>query len=104
MEWASKKLVRLCRSSLSAEAQAAALGADSLMWVKVFLAMSLRPDLGHDAAMTYLGVSPFIADAKCLYDASRSATAGLGIAEKRTAIEVKIVNEQLAEVNARWKW
>ncbi|CAK0823245.1 unnamed protein product [Prorocentrum cordatum] len=99
MEWASKKLVRLCRSSLSAEAQAAAL-----MWVKVFLAVSLRPDLGHDTAMTYLGESPFITDAKCLYDASRSATAGLGIAEKRTAIEVKIVNEQLAEVNARWKW
>ncbi|CAK0791255.1 unnamed protein product [Prorocentrum cordatum] len=96
MEWASKKLVRLCKSSLSAEAQAAAMGADSLMWVKVFLALSLRPDLGHD--------SPFITDAKCLYDASRSATAGLGIAEKRTAIEMKIVNEQLAEVNAGWKW
>ncbi|CAK0791252.1 unnamed protein product [Prorocentrum cordatum] len=77
MEWASKKLVRLCKSSLSAEAQAAAMGADSLMWVKVFLALSLRPDL---------------------------ATAGLGIAEKRTAIEMKIVNEQLAEVNAGWKW
>eukprot|EP00959_Pyramimonas_sp_CCMP1952_P323912 6779143-Pyramimonas_sp.AAC.1 len=80
------------------------MGADSLMWVKVFLALSLRPDLGHDAAMTYLGESPFITDAKCLHDASRSATAGLGIAEKRAAIEVKIVNEQLAEVTVRWKW
>ncbi|CAK0890715.1 unnamed protein product, partial [Prorocentrum cordatum] len=104
MEWAPKKLARLCRSSLSAEAQAAAMGADSLMWVRVFLTLSLRPDLGHDAAMTYLGESLFITDAKCLYDASRSATAGLGIAERRTAIEVKIVNEQLAEVNAKWKW
>ncbi|CAK0883894.1 unnamed protein product [Prorocentrum cordatum] len=66
MEWASKKLVRLCRSSLSSEAQAAAMGADSLMWVNVFLALSLRPDLGRDAAMTYLGESPFITDAKCL--------------------------------------
>ncbi|CAK0900583.1 unnamed protein product [Prorocentrum cordatum] len=100
MEWASKKLARLCRSSLSAEAQAAAMGADSLMWVKVFLALSLRPDLGRDAAMTYLGEPPFITDAKCLYDASRSATAGLGIAEKRAAIEVTIVNEQLAEMMA----
>ncbi|CAK0862702.1 unnamed protein product [Prorocentrum cordatum] len=100
MEWASKNLARLCRSSLSAEAQAAAMGADSLMWLKAFLALSLRPDLGHGAAMTYLGESPFITDAKCLYDASRSATAGLGITEKRTAIEVKIVNEQLAEMMA----
>ncbi|CAK0816650.1 unnamed protein product [Prorocentrum cordatum] len=104
MEWASKKLVRLCRSSLSAEAQAAALGVDSLMWVKLYLTLSLRPDFKPDQAMLYLGESPFITDAKCLYDASRSATAGLGITEKRTAIEVKIVNEQMEEIGAVWKW
>ncbi|CAK0886983.1 unnamed protein product, partial [Prorocentrum cordatum] len=104
MEWASKKLVRLCRSSLSAEAQAAALGVDSLMWVKIYLTLSLRPEFKPDQAMLYLGESPFITDAKCLYDASRSATAGLGITEKRTAIEVNIVNEQMEEIGAVWKW
>eukprot|EP00959_Pyramimonas_sp_CCMP1952_P321819 6734182-Pyramimonas_sp.AAC.1 len=100
MEWASKKLQRLCRSSLSAEAQAAALGVDSLTWVKIYVALSLRPDLAGDEAMTYFGPSLFIADAKCLYGASRSVTAGLGIAEKRAAIEVRIVNEQMKEVDA----
>ncbi|CAK0841512.1 unnamed protein product, partial [Prorocentrum cordatum] len=98
MEWASKKLQRLCRSSLSAEAQAAASGADSLMWVKVSLAWNLHPDMELEEAMVYLEESPFITDAKCLYDASRSSTAGLGIMEKRTAIEVKIVNEQMTEI------
>ncbi|CAK0841735.1 unnamed protein product, partial [Prorocentrum cordatum] len=71
MEWASKKLQRLCRSSLSAEVQAAALGADSLMWVKVYLAWSLRPDLELEEAICV----PW----RCLYDASHSAKAGLGI-------------------------
>ncbi|CAK0788562.1 unnamed protein product, partial [Prorocentrum cordatum] len=80
-------VVAMERGSLSAEAQAAALGAESLMLVKVYLAWSLRPDLELEEVMTYLGESPFITDAKCLYDASRSATAGLGITEKRTAIE-----------------
>ena len=40
----------------------------------------------------------------CLYDASRSVTTGLGITEKRTAIEVEIVNEQMDEVNGHWWW
>ncbi|CAK0811747.1 unnamed protein product, partial [Prorocentrum cordatum] len=76
LEWASKKIQRLCRSSLSAEAAAAALGADSLTWVKVYLAWSSRPGLELEKAMVCLGETPFITDAKCLYDASRSATAG----------------------------
>ncbi|CAK0828215.1 unnamed protein product [Prorocentrum cordatum] len=104
MEWASTKLQRLCGSSLSAEAQAAAWGTDSLMRVKVYLARSLRPDLELEEAMVHLGTSPFITDAKCLHDASRSATAGPGIAEKRAAIEVAIVDEQMAEIGATWKW
>ena len=53
LEWDSKKLVRLCRSSLSAAAQAAALGVDSLMWVKIYLTLSLRPDLTPEQAMLY---------------------------------------------------
>ncbi|CAK0875283.1 unnamed protein product, partial [Prorocentrum cordatum] len=104
MEWASKKLQRMCRSSLSTEAQAAALGVDSLMLVKIYAALSSRPDLTGDEAMTYFGQSPFITDAKCLYDASRSITAGLGIAEQRAAIEVRIANEQVEEIDAVWRW
>ncbi|CAK0813777.1 unnamed protein product, partial [Prorocentrum cordatum] len=104
MEWASKKSQSLCRSSLSAGAQAAALGVDSLMWVKIYVALSLRPDLTGDEAMTHFGQSPLITDAKCLDDASRSVTAGLSIAEKRAAIEVRIVHEQMKEIDAIWRW
>ncbi|CAK0876399.1 unnamed protein product [Prorocentrum cordatum] len=89
IEWAPRKLQRLCKSSLSAE---------------VYLAWSLRPDLELEEAMVHTGGSPFFTDAECLYDESRSATAGQGTAEKRAAIEVKIVNEQMTEIGATWKW
>eukprot|EP00959_Pyramimonas_sp_CCMP1952_P134277 2809145-Pyramimonas_sp.AAC.1 len=40
----------------------------------------------------------------CLYDASWSVTAGLGVAERRAAIEVKVVNEQMKDIDAVWRW
>ncbi|CAK0802743.1 unnamed protein product [Prorocentrum cordatum] len=88
-EWDPKKLRRLCRSSLSAEVQAAALGVDSLMRVKIYVALSQ---------------SPFIADAKCIHGASRSVTAGLGVAEKRAAGGVRVVSERMKEIDAVWRW
>ena len=40
LHWSSKKLARVCRSSLSAEAQAAAMTVDELEWTKIFLPSS----------------------------------------------------------------
>ena len=39
-----------------------------------------------------------------MYDASQSQTAGLGIQDKRTAIEVMIINERMAAIHAGWRW
>eukprot|EP00959_Pyramimonas_sp_CCMP1952_P265961 5560739-Pyramimonas_sp.AAC.1 len=72
--------------------------------MKIYAALSLGPDLTGDAATTYFGQSPFITDAKCLHDASRTVTAGLGVAEKRAAIEVRIVNQEMKEIDAVWRW
>ena len=38
IDWSSKKLIRMCRSSLSAEAQSATIAVDELEWTKVFMA------------------------------------------------------------------
>ncbi|CAK0839499.1 unnamed protein product, partial [Prorocentrum cordatum] len=87
MEWVSKKLQRLCRSSLSAEAQTAALGVDSHSDVDDSLPgveLATRPGARRSDG------APGRAAAHHGRDASRSAAAGLDIAEKRTAIEVKI--------------
>ena len=49
------------------------------------------------------GQSPCITDCKALYDAARSSSCGRGIAEKRTAIEVMMMNERMQEISAVWK-
>jgi hypothetical protein len=106
LDYASKKLVRICRSSLSGEAQAAALAIDNLEWVKIFWTLTLYPNLAPDGehAATACGMSPCFTDSRGLYDAGRSQSAGLGITEKRTAIEVSMVNDRMAAINGEWRW
>ena len=43
LDWASRKLPRVCRSSLAAEAQAGAIAVDQLEWCKVLLALIIDP-------------------------------------------------------------
>lgn len=50
-----------------------------------------------------LGASPAMTGAKAMYDASRSATAGSGLSQERTAIESAMANERLAAIQATWK-
>ena len=90
MDWASKKLPRVSRSSLSSEAQSGATAIDALEWAKTMLALILNPTLNLADAGTArtIGESPCITDCKALYDAARSSGCGRGISEKRTAIEV----------------
>ena len=106
LDWSSKKLVRVRRSPLSAEAQSAANAIDMLEWSKVFLSRMIWPfiDIAADSTMHAIGHSPVITDSKGLFDASRSASSGLGIAEKRAAIEVKIINERMAASHSYWAW
>lgn len=106
LEWASKKLPRVCRSSLAAEVQAAALGVDNFEWAKIFLTMLLRPGMLPDSEETArcLGESVLVTDCKGLYDASRSKSAGAGLAEKRSAIELMSVNDRLQHLQAQWFW
>ena len=106
LDWCSRKLTRVSRSSLAAEAQAAANAVDALGWAKVMMAMIVRPDLKPDSdeAQRLFGRSPLITDCKALYDAARSMSAGRGLQEKRTAIEVLMINEKMHEINADWAW
>ena len=104
--WYSRKLRRVSRSSLTSEAQEAADALDELEWEKLFWTKILYPDCNHADPTTaaWCGRSPFVTDCKDLYDASRSKSAGLGLKERRTAIELKIVNEQLTRLNGIWMW
>ena len=62
IDWASKRLTRVCRSSLAAEAQTLAMAVDSLEWLKCLFALMIwpnqRPD--NEDIMKWLGESPCI--------------------------------------------
>ena len=91
---------------MAVEGQSAATAADAMEWVKVFLALAVNPSLEPDSeeAPKMFGKSPLITDAKALYDAAKSRSSGMGINEKRTAIEVLMVNERLAAMCGEWRW
>ena len=104
--WSSKKLPRMCRSSLSAEAQAATIAVDELEWAKVFFATAINPYVAiqEDSAMLMLGESPAITNAKGLFDSTISVIPGLKLSERRTAIEICILRERMAAAGCKMKW
>ena len=105
LDWSSKRLTRVCRSSLAAETQAAANAVDELEWLRSFWALILWPledPLSEDlnrASGTFV-----ITDAKSLYDAANSMSAGLKLSERRSAIELAMANERLRSMGGGWKW
>ncbi|CAK0861054.1 unnamed protein product [Prorocentrum cordatum] len=106
IDWTSKKLVRICRSSLSGEAQAAANAVDALEFAKTMLTTMLYPNMqltGPDM-LQVLGRSPCITDCKALYDAAISQAPAGGLTERRTGIEIMQVNEKMKEFGGVWRW
>ena len=106
LDWSSKKLVRMCRSSLSAEAQSATIAVDELEWSKVFFAAMVNPyvPIQDDATMHKFGGSAVITDAKALFDSTTAVTSGLKLSERRTAIEICILRERLEASLSKVKW
>ena len=106
LDYASKKLTRISRSSLACEAQSGANAVDMLEWTKIFWTLMTHPYMSPDdpATAVLYGKSPVITDARALYDAGKSRSAGLGISEKRTAIEVSIISERMQAIWAEWWW
>ena len=105
VDWSSKKLNRVCRSSLSAEAQSATAAVDALEWVKVFWAVMLWPnmDFADDQALLSTGESPVLTDAKALFDSVNSLTQSK-VTEKRTSIEIVIIQQRLQAMASRMRW
>ena len=99
-------LPRMCRSSLSAEAQASAGAVDEVEWIKVFAAAMVQPyiEIEKDDTLRLFGETPLITDAKSLFDTAKSVSSGLRLAEKRTAIEVAIVRERMEAMAGYCKW
>ena len=105
MSWRSFKLPRVCRSSLSAEAQACSVAVDEMMLLRTMLSLMLDPrqDPKVPATATWVGEAAVVVDAKALYDALKLP--GFNSQhDKRTGIEIICIQEELERQEAKVRW
>ena len=107
LAWSSRKLRRVARSSLAAEVQALAEGADNLWLARLQWAEFNGFDVskGNEDAAVRASRGLLITDAKSIYDAiTRSETQGLGLQEKQSALELLGVKEQIQRDGTDLRW
>ena len=110
IEWKSWKLKSVCRSSLSAECQAMAEALDNLNFTRFFWEILLGKSTVHtkvdqDQELSKAPKAALVTDCKGLFDSvNRSQSAGLGLSEKRTAIEVLSIRQICSMSNVTVKW
>ena len=96
IEWASLRIRRVCRSTLSAEAQAHSAGWDRALFARALLAEMIDPS--YDPARDGVPPSEFVpvhgaTDCRSLYDILIKEASMAGIAEKRLAIDLVGIQE-----------
>ena len=102
MQWRSSRQKRVCRSSYGAELSALSDGADALDFVRSVWVGLFGGNLKESARLGPRGV--YVTDARDVYDAlSRDQPSG-GMAEKRLAVEVLILQQNLAEGRNLLRW
>ena len=109
MDWKGWKPKRKVGSSLAAESQALAEAVDVLNYMRPFFTeclVSYTIDLRKaDQVLATLPKAHVITDCKSMYGAlARSESAGLGLQEKRTAIEVAATRDTMRETGIRTRW
>ncbi|CAE6924520.1 GIP [Symbiodinium sp. CCMP2592] len=105
MSWRSFKLPRVCRSSLSAEAQACSAAVDEMMLLRTMISLMLDPrqDPKDPATAKWVGEAAIVVDAKALYDALKRP--GFNSQhDKRTGIEIICIQEELERQGATVRW
>ena len=117
--WRSSRLQRVVNSTLAAETQSLSRGLGDLLWVMVLFEELRDPDfsirdwpqrlsgsevlaLASTSSSERLKGSLAIADAKSLYDQLCKET--IGGQDKRTAIEVQIIREDLNSLSGKVRW
>ncbi len=119
LHWKSGKLHRTVNSTLAAETQALARGVGDLLWMMVMYLEMVDPQFQlreWRKAVRRFGYTAFtkhddkeelagalaIVDAKSLYDLLAHETTGG--ADRRTALDVQVLREELAELSGNIRW
>ena len=103
--WTSKKVPRIVRSTLGAEAAALSNTVDRLMWIRLLWAWIRNPtcDWAHpEKLLKTENTSALVTDCKSAYDLL-TRTALPQCAEHRTTVECLFIRERLQE-NCRVRW
>lgn len=99
MAWSSKKIPRVVRSTLSAEAVALGATLDRLSWLRIFWEWMKNPSVDWSDPSLVLSQSPkavVATDCKSVYDIS-TKTSTPSCAEHRTTLECLLIRERLQE-------
>ena len=94
VDWSSRKLPRVCRSSLSAEAQAAGIATDAVEYCQIFY---------HEMVTYNTKEAALITDCKSLYDAALKDNQANG-SDRRTTIEIAAMKGTMNRCNMFWRW
>ena len=103
--WSSKKIPRVVRSTLSAEAIALGSTLDRLSWIRVFWEWMKNPAVDWSNPSDILREAPrsvVVTDCKSVYDLS-TKTSTPACSESRTTLECLLIRERLQE-NCRLRW
>ena len=108
LNWTSRRLRRVARSSTSAEAQMSANALDNHEFVKlafVDVECTQKIDLRHTDEYLSSFESTMVCDARNIFDGIvKVETSGLQMEEKRTAIELLAIKERLQQARVTLKW
>ena len=103
--WSSRKIPRVVRSTLSAEATALSSSLDRLSWLRVLWSWICDPSVDWSDPMEILGKAPLATvatDCKSVYDVS-TKTSTPTCEEFRTTLECLLIRERLSE-NCKLRW
>ena len=105
LSWRSSKLQRVCRSSLSAEAQSCSQAVDELAMIRTMIALTLdyTKDPRRDETAASCGKGVIVTDAKALFDSLRKPNFSSS-QDKRTAIEVLCIQDEIRRQKLELRW
>ena len=103
----SKKLAMVTRSSLGAEVQSGSMAVEEqefvrLLWTEITTGALNLKDVNAELVKA---TAAMVTDCKGLYDSiNRSMTSGLGVADRRSAIEALGLRQSLATSRTELRW
>ena len=106
LDWKSLKLPRVARSSLSAEAQAAACAADSTEFACRYFEQLKKPNVTlAELLKEKSSLRPtLVTDAKALYDSYHRESLVSSVTDRRVSLEIRVVKEQMQSLNGNLRW